>query len=169
MGNRNMAGNAPDSYRASLIGDGHILRMTPEPLEIVVGTGFFRKNVDQVVAVIGQYPVRVLVTFDTDRVFAAMGEVNADFFTDGLDLARIRPGADDEEIRERCDFAQVQDFDIEGFFGFSGTGGSEPRWGVVLVLNGLWKGVTFSNNFDLSLCYNTSSRCHNCACEDCRF
>lgn len=81
--------------------------MAPEPFEIVEGPGFFGKHVDQVVAVIGQDPVGVLEAFDTERVLAPIGELCANFFADGLDLARIGPRADNEEICERRDFAQV--------------------------------------------------------------
>jgi hypothetical protein len=51
----------------------------------------------------------------------------AHFFHDGLDLLGIASTADDEEIREGSDLAQVQNTNVEGFLGLGGSNGGEPR------------------------------------------
>jgi hypothetical protein len=56
---------------------------------------------DQIVAIIGQYPFRVLKALDAYRVLASFLQLQADFFTDGLNLLGIGPAADYKEIRER--------------------------------------------------------------------
>jgi hypothetical protein len=71
--------------------------------------------VDQIIPVIGQNPFGVLETFHTDRVFAALGELPADLFDDGLDLFGIASAANHEEIGEGGNFTQVQNTNVESF------------------------------------------------------
>jgi hypothetical protein len=54
-------------------------------------------------------------------------ELLADLFHDGLDLLGIASAADHEKIGEGGDFAQVQHANVQGFLGFGGSNGGEPR------------------------------------------
>jgi len=77
---------------------------------------------DQEVAVIGQNPVSLVVTFHTDRQFAGLLlQLHGDFIADGLDLALVGAGADDKEIREGGYAGEVQYFDLGGFLSFGGS------------------------------------------------
>lgn len=79
--------------------------MPPQPIEVVINARLRRKDVDQVVAVIGQYPFGVFETFDTHGIFAALGQLASDLFADSLDLFGIAARADDKVIGERRDLA----------------------------------------------------------------
>jgi hypothetical protein len=57
-------------------------------------------------------------------VLASFLQLQADFFADGLNLLGIGPAADYKEIRERRNTAQIQNPDIDCFFGFGGAYGS---------------------------------------------
>ena len=81
--------------------------LAPEALEVVIDSGFFGEDVDQVVAVIGKHPFGVGVAFDADRVFAALFQLQADLLGDGLDLLGIGSAANQEEVGEGSDLAQV--------------------------------------------------------------
>jgi len=96
--------------KPALRGDGfrryfYIFRVSPEPLEIVVGTGFLEKDMDDEVAVVHQDPLGVLIPFHADRQIPAVLELEVNFVRNGLVLPDIRTGADDEIIGEGCDFA----------------------------------------------------------------
>ena len=85
---------------------------------------------DQQVAVIGQHPLGLVVTLDADGQFAGLLlQLEADFIADGLNLARVGAGRDDEEIGKRSDAAEVQNLDVSGFLGFGGADGNEPCGG----------------------------------------
>jgi hypothetical protein len=120
--------------------------MAPQSIQIVVSTRFFRKHVDQVVAVIRQDPFRVLEAFHANRIFAALGELLADFFRNRLNLLRIGAGTHDEEIREGRHVAQVQDLNILSFFRFSGPDRGEPMRGFVLYVDRLRGGIALLSN-----------------------
>jgi hypothetical protein len=62
---------------------------------------------DQVVPVIGQNPFCILKTLHIHRVLPASFQLQANFLGDGLDLFGIAPAADDEEIGEGSNTAQV--------------------------------------------------------------
>ena len=78
----------------------HHLRMPPQPLQFVKRACFGRKDVYQIVAVIGENPFGVRETFHADRILAAPFELLADLLHDGLDLLGIAPATDHEKIRE---------------------------------------------------------------------
>jgi hypothetical protein len=82
---------------------------------------------NQVIAVIRQDPFGVCEAFHANRIFAALIELKADLFHDGLHLLGIASAADHEKIREGGDFAQVQNANVEGFLGFGGSNSGEPR------------------------------------------
>jgi hypothetical protein len=81
--------------------------VTPKAIEIVIGTGFLGKNVDQVVAIIRQNPFGIFEAFHADGVFSDIVKLAPDLFSDGLNLLWIATGGDDEEIGEGRDFAQI--------------------------------------------------------------
>jgi hypothetical protein len=85
--------------------------------------------VNHIVAVISQYPFGVFEAFHADRVLAALIELLADLFHDGLDLLGIASAADHEKIREGGNFTQIQNSNVEGFLGFSGSNSGEPQGG----------------------------------------
>jgi hypothetical protein len=84
---------------------------------------------NQVIAVIGQYPFGICETFHAHWTLAALVELTADLLSDGLNLFGIATGADYKEIGEGGDIAQIQYADIGRFIRFSGTGGGKPRRG----------------------------------------
>src|SRR5437588_725894 len=107
-------------------GNRYDFRVTPQPLEVVVGSRFWRKDVNQVVAIIRQHPFGILVSLDADRALAGFLQLCTDLFADGLNLSRIGARADDEEVGEGRDFTQIEDDYILGLFGFSGADSSQP-------------------------------------------
>ena len=104
--------------------------MPPQPLQFVERPRLGRKDVDQIIPVISQDPLRVGEAFHADGIFAALVQLLADLFHNGLDLFGIASSADHEEIRERSNLAQVQNSDVQGFLGFRGSNGSKPRRGA---------------------------------------
>ena len=84
---------------------------------------------NQVVAVIGQYPFGVCETFHAHRTLAAFIELTADLFGDGLNLFGIATGADHKKVGEGGDIAQIQYADVGRFLRFSGAGGGKPGRG----------------------------------------
>lgn len=80
------------------LGDVHGLGMAPEPFESIVFAGFFRKDVDYVVAEIKQYPLGAIITFDTECIHTLLFQFDNYFIADGLDLAGICSCTDDEII-----------------------------------------------------------------------
>ena len=84
---------------------------------------------DDVVAVVGQHPLRVLESFDAVGEFALLGELFPDFVANGLNLARVAAGADDKVVGKGGNPLQIQHDDRGGFFRFRSTDGGEPGWG----------------------------------------
>ena len=82
---------------------------------------------DQVIAKIGEYPLRIVVAFDADRMLAALCQLQADLFADGLNLLRIGAGTDQEEIGERGYVPEVEDSDVNRFLRFGGADCGKPR------------------------------------------
>ena len=74
--------------------------MPPEPLQIIEFAGFFGQDVDDVVAVVGQHPLGVVVSFHALRPLATFRELLADRIRYGLYLAGIGPGTEDEVVGE---------------------------------------------------------------------
>ena len=133
--------------RGLLLGDWHQPGAAPEALEAIVFAGFGRENVDEEVAIVGKYPLGLLVAFDADgQLTGGLLEMEADFIGDGLDLAGIGAGADDEEIGEGSDAGEVENLDIGGFLRFGGADGGEP---------GRDGGGEFLGLVDLGLLQNT--------------
>src|SRR5712692_8273283 len=73
---------------ASRGGDVYALGVAPKTLEIVIGAGARREDVNQEVAIIHQDPLRVFVAFDADREVAVLLQLEADLIGDSLDLAQ---------------------------------------------------------------------------------
>jgi hypothetical protein len=59
-------------------------------------------------------------------MLAALLQLRADLFRDGLNLAGIAAGADDEKIGERGDLAEVKNADVGGLLRFGRAYGREP-------------------------------------------
>ena len=122
----------PDRYAKSIglgardsglkAGDLDDFGVAPQSIQIVIGARLFGENVDQVIAVIGQYPLGVIETFHAHRTLAAFVQLAADLFRDGLDLFWIAAGGDYKKIGERSDIAQIQHADVGRFLRFSGAG-----------------------------------------------
>lgn len=62
---------------------------------------------DQKITVVGQHPFRLVIALDAERQLARLFEPELHFVTDGLNLARIVPRADDEVVSERRDPGQI--------------------------------------------------------------
>jgi hypothetical protein len=82
--------------------------------------------VDQEVAVIDQHPLRLAVAFDAQRQFAAILQPQRDLVADGLNLARIRSGADDKTVGKGGKAGQIQYLDIRRLLRFRGTNCFQP-------------------------------------------
>jgi len=95
-----------------IFGNRHHLRVPPQALEFIEGARFWREDVNQVIAIIGQDPFGVGEAFHADGIFAASFKLLADHFHDGLDLLWIASAADDEKIGEGGDFAQIQNANV---------------------------------------------------------
>ena len=117
-------------------------RMAPQSIQIIVRTRFFREHVNQVIAVVGQYPLGVCETFHAHWTLAAFIELTADLLSDGLNLFGIATGADYKKIGEGGDIAQIQYADVGRFLRFSGAGRSEPGRGRERFCELLSRGVT---------------------------
>ena len=63
---------------------------------------------NQIVAVIGQNPFRIGESFHANRIFAALIQLLANLFYDGLNLLGIISAADDKEICKSGDVAQIK-------------------------------------------------------------
>ena len=107
-----------------------VLGMPPQTLQVVVGAGFFREDVDQVVSVVRQHPIGVLETLYADRVLAAGAQLQTDLLADGLNLPGITARTNDEEVREGGHLAQIEHQDIGGFLRFGRADCGEPE-GIV--------------------------------------
>jgi len=62
-------------------------------------------------------------------MLAAVLQLRADLFDDGLDLFGIAPRAHHEEVGKRGYIAQIQHANVCCFLRFCGADRSEPRWG----------------------------------------
>jgi hypothetical protein len=85
---------------------------------------------NQIIAIIGQYPFGVGEAFHADWIFAATFQLLAHLFHNGLNLLGITAAADHEKIREGSHFAQIQNANVEGFLGLGGSNRGDPRGGV---------------------------------------
>jgi hypothetical protein len=118
--------------------------------------------VDEVVAVIGKNPLGGFVAFEAVGEFAVpVFELEADFIGDGLDLAGVGAGADDEIIGEGGDTGEVEDEDVGGLLFTGGADGGEPCGFGCLV--GYWNGGKFGFTND-QICFPTGYRTIETAC-----
>jgi hypothetical protein len=106
--------------------NGDILRVPPEPLQVIVRPGIRQKDVDDKVAVILKDPFPVVITFDADGKFAAIFQLVVNLVADGLILAGVRSGANQEKIGETGDLAQVERDQILRLLGLGSTCGCDP-------------------------------------------
>jgi hypothetical protein len=126
--------------------------VTPQAFQFVVGARFFRKHVDQIVAVVGENPLRIVETFDAHRVLATIGELLAYLFADRLDLAWVRTRTDHEEVGKRSNLAQVQYAYFNCFLGGGGADGGQPRgYGSLRYFKGFCGVALISNSGFYSL------------------
>ena len=112
-----------------IFGDGHHFGVPPQPLEFIKRARFWREDVNQIIAIIGQDPFGVCEAFHADRILAALIELQSNLFHDGLELLGIASATDHEKIREGSHLAQVQNANVEGFLGLGGPNCGEPRGG----------------------------------------
>ena len=101
--------------------------IAPEALQIVVGSGFFGKNIDYVFAVVHQNPFGVGIAFHARRNVAVLLQIFFNFVGDGLVLLGIRAAANDQGIGEGGHVAQVEHANIFCLFGFGGMDGGKPE------------------------------------------
>jgi hypothetical protein len=66
------------------------------------------------------------MALQADRQFSEVLKVFPDLITDSLRLTRIVNRADHKEVRERRDWAKVENPNIRGFFGFGRPDGGGP-------------------------------------------
>lgn len=82
---------------------------------------------NQIIAVIRQYPLGVCEAFHAHGMFTALIEPQAHLFHNGLGLFGIASAADHEKIGKGGHFAQVQNTNVESFLRFRGSNSGEPR------------------------------------------
>lgn len=104
--------------------DGDASRVSPQAFQIVKLASFVREDVDQQIAVISQNPLGRLVAFHADGTVAVGLQLLLDGVTDRLDLADVRPRADQEVIGKRRDFTHVENPDVGCLSRFSGPDGN---------------------------------------------
>src|SRR5438309_2306902 len=63
------------NLRLGTFRDWYYLGVPPQPIQVIVRSCFFRKHVDQIVAIIGQYPFGILESFDAYRILAPLREL----------------------------------------------------------------------------------------------
>jgi len=63
---------------------------------------------DDEIAIVGQNPLGVVDSFDTDSPLAPFLEPLLDFLGNRLDLTRVGAGGDDKIIRKGCHLAQIE-------------------------------------------------------------
>jgi hypothetical protein len=100
--------------------------MPPETLEVVVGTRVRLEYVHDEIAIVLENPLGVLVAFDADRHLAAVFQFEVDLVTDGLVLAAAGACANQKEIGERGDLSEIENDDVVGLLGLSGSNCSKP-------------------------------------------
>ena len=77
---------------------------------------------NQEVTVIEQHPLGLTISFDAQREFTALLQLQPNLVANSLNLLRIGAGAKDEVVGERSDASEIQNFYVGRFFGFSGSG-----------------------------------------------
>ena len=82
---------------------------------------------NDVVAVVGEDPLRVVVAFQTVRQLAMLLELGRHLVADGLALLRIGRRAEDEVVGEGSDLPEVKNANRGGFLRFRGAQGNQPR------------------------------------------
>lgn len=85
---------------------------------------------NQEVAVIGKNPFGLLIPFEANRQLTHFFELHPYLVADRLYLARIRAGADHEEIGKRGDSSEVQNLDLRSLFGLGRAYSGEPGSGT---------------------------------------
>ena len=94
----------------------HSFGAPPQPLQIVIGTGALREDMDQEISVIHEDPLSCVVTLDTYRPFTPVLEHQLNFVAGCLTLADIRNRTDDKVISKGGYSLQVQYTDVECLF-----------------------------------------------------
>lgn len=108
---------------------------------------------NQQVAVIGEHPLGLVVTLDAvGQLSELMFELQPDFIANGLDLALIGAGADDEIVGEGGDTGEIENLYVGGFLGFGGADGDEPG-GRFSFGPGIFLDVGLGQNTLLSVSY----------------
>ena len=100
--------------------------MTPEPLQIVVRPRGFGEDVDNEVAVVHEYPFCGFIAFDAGSQLAHRFQLLLNFIADRMALPRIGNRADEKEIGERGDLAEVENSYVQRLLRFGCFGCGEP-------------------------------------------
>jgi hypothetical protein len=104
----------------------HHLCMTPEPFEVVVGTGRLRQNMNHKIPIIHQNPIGGVISFNADRQFTDSFQPLSDLIGNSVPLPLVRHRAYKEKIREGGDGAEVKNSNINRAFRFRGSGRNQP-------------------------------------------
>ena len=103
------------------------LGLTPEALEIVQAAGFFLEDVDDEVAEVHQHPLGVVVPLQMEWQVPSPLKLGGNLVADGLGLARVCRGADDEVVGKGGLVPQIQDLDVGCFLRLGCADRDEPR------------------------------------------
>src|SRR6476620_11038075 len=87
---------------------GHLFCIAPEAFQTVERAGLRSEYMHDEIEVVQEDPFRAVVAFDV-RGFLAFGPKRVDHAVgNGSNLAAVRPGADDEVVRESCSLPQIE-------------------------------------------------------------
>ena len=102
--------------------------MPPQPLQIVITSRAVKKNVADQVAIILKNPLPVVIPFQADGEFASVLHLGIDLVANGLILAGVRAGTNQEIIGETGNFSKIENYQVQGFLGLSRVGCRYPGW-----------------------------------------
>ena len=104
-----------------------LLGMPPKTFQIIERARPIEKDVHEKVTVVQEHPFAVVVAFDVQRQLSPLIlHLKVYFIGDGLVLAGVRPGADQEVVCQTGDLAKVENNDILRFLSLSRTDCRQP-------------------------------------------
>src|SRR6267143_646798 len=96
----------------------------PQALEFVIPPGLLGEDMNDEIDVVEQDPLGLAIAFDVSGVESGLLQAEFDFFSDGLDLARIGAAAYDEVVGKGSrTLVQFEDGDFFGLLVLTGGDG----------------------------------------------
>ena len=105
----------------------YLLGVPPQALQIVERARTIEEDVHEEVTIVQEYPFPVVVALDVERQFSPLIlHLEMNLVSNGLVLAGVGPGADQEVVCEAGDLAKVQNSDVLRFLSLSRTDCRQP-------------------------------------------